>query len=285
MDLLNEIINYNNPLLALKIYEASPRGIKPLQGSWHYHKELEILVILEGSMELVIKEKVYQLKAGDLFLIGPMEVHLDCNLDVRYIVFQFDVNKFFEPSLAPFIHSLLNPHMSLSKLNYIFQEDESVRKEVASTVIDIHRESIERPRGYEVAIAIKVKHILLTILRNDYKHELDRHSSLEIERLRPVLQYISANLAEEISVERCCQLLNLNYYYFLKLFKKTIGITFVEYVQHERIKVAERILLTEQLAIEEVAELAGFHNMGHFYKTFQKFHDCTPNAYKKQYKH
>lgn len=282
MDSFNQIVNYNNPMLALNIYETSTRHEDLYHGNWHFHKELEILVILEGSMELVIQNHVYFLKAGDVFLIGPMEVHLDRNLDVRYIVFQFDVNKFFEPGLAPFVHSLLNPHMTLSRLNYIFQERDCVRQEIMDLVIDIHHESVNRIKGYEVAITIQVKQILLTILRNDYRQELNQYSSLEIERLQPVLQYISENLAEEISVERCCKLLNLNYYYFLKLFKKTIGLTFVEYIQHERIKLAERILLTEHLSIEETAELSGFHNMGHFYKTFQKFHHSTPSAYKKQ---
>lgn len=284
MNSYNEIVQYNNPDLSLHIYKTSTGRHIPYQGHWHFHKELEILVILEGSMELVIQNHVYQLSAGDVFIIGPMEVHLDQNLDVHYIVFQFDVNKFFEPDLAPFVHSLLNPHMLLSKLNYIFDEHEHVRQEVMNLVMDIHHESQQRLRGYEVAITIKVKQILLTILRHDHKRVLDQYSSLEIQRLQPVLQYISTHVAEEISVEHCCTLLNLNYYYFLKLFKKTLGITFIEYIQHERIKRAERILLTEQLSIEETAERSGFQNMGHFYKTFQKFHECTPSTFKKQRK-
>ncbi|WP_019243168.1 MULTISPECIES: AraC family transcriptional regulator [Bacillus] len=281
MKSFNEIIQYNDPTLAVKIYEASPRGKELLQGKWHFHKELEILIILDGSMEIVIQEKVYHLKNGDVFLIGPMEVHLDQNLDVHYIVFQFDVNKFFEPSLAPFMHSLLNPNMNLSKLNYIFQQNEQVRKKVFELVMRIHKESIDHLRGYEVAINIHIKDILLTILRHDHLHILDEFSSAEMERLRPVLQYISQHLTEDLSANHCCHLLNLNYHYFVKLFKKTMGITFIEHIQHERIKLAERILLTEQISIEEIAERSGFHNMGHFYKTFYKFHKCTPLAFKR----
>ncbi|MGM9985867.1 MAG: helix-turn-helix domain-containing protein [Bacillaceae bacterium] len=278
----NEIIQYDDPTLAIKIYEAAPRSGDAYKGQWHYHKELEILVILDGSMELVIQEEVFPLHKGDVFLIGPMEVHLDQKLDVQYIVFQFDVNPFFEPSLAPFIHSLLNPHMYLSKLNYIFQQNEQIRQEIFQLVIDIYQEYVNRLRGYEVAITIKIKQILLTILRHDTNHVLDANSSIEIERLKPVLQYIAHHLEKEISVEHCCQIVNLNYHYFVKLFKKTMGVTFVEYIQHERIKLAERFLLTENLSIEGIAIQSGFHNMGHFYKTFHKFHHCTPNQFKKE---
>lgn len=281
MNSYNEIIQYDDPTLAIKIFEASPQKRDLHTENWHYHKELEIIIVLDGSMELVIKEEVFSLSKGDVFLIGPNEVHLDQRLDVHYIVFQFDVFKFFEPSLAPFSHSLLNPHMCLSKLNYIFQQDEYVRKKLFQLVFDIHQEYMNRFRGYEVAINIKIKEILLTLLRHDTKLVLDEYSSVEIERLRPVLQYIANNLTEDISADQCCQIINLNYHYFVKLFKKTLGLTFIEYIQHERIKLAERILLTEQLSIEEVAELSGFHNMGHFYKTFQKYHNCTPSSFKK----
>lgn len=282
MNFHNEIINYDDPTLALKIYEATLKGNSLYQGKWHFHKELEFLLILDGSMELVIQDNVHSLNAGDVFLIGPMEVHLDQNIHVRYIVFQFDVNKFFEPNLATFVHSQLNPHMQLSKLNYIFKEHDGVNMEVASIIKSIQQEYTVRSRGYEIAISIKIKQILLLLLRNDSKRVLDKYSSQEIERLRPVLQYIADNLACEISVEHCCQILNLTYHYFLKLFKKTMGIKFVEYIQHERIKLAERILLTEDISIEEIAERSGFHNMGHFYKTFQKFHNCTPYTFKKR---
>lgn len=282
MNFYNEIINYDDPTLALKIYDAMLQRSVPYQGKWHFHKELEILVILDGRMELVIQDKIHPLSKGDVFLIGPMEVHLDQNLDVHYIVFQFDVNKFFEPSLAPFVHSMLNPQMLLSKLNYIFQENENVKLEVSNLVTDIYKEYTEQRRGYEVAISIRIKHILLILLRHDSEKVLDKYSSQEVERLKPALQYIAENLAGEISVDECCRMLNITYHYFLKLFKRTMGITFVKYIQLERIKLAERILLTEDLSMEEVAERSGFHNMGYFYKTFHKFNDCTPFVFKKR---
>ncbi|MNR56948.1 HTH-type transcriptional activator Btr [compost metagenome] len=79
-----------------------------------------------------------------------------------------------------------------------------------------------------------------------------------------------------------CKLANMSYYYFVKFFKKAIGLSFTEYVNYRKIKWAERILLTKDLSIADVGERIGMPNMAHFYKTFKKYNDCSPKQYQRK---
>ena len=75
---------------------------------------------------------------------------------------------------------------------------------------------------------------------------------------------------------------NVSYHYFVKLFRKTMGLSFLEYVNYKKIKRAERILLTKDLSIAQVGEEIGMTNMAHFYKMFKKHNQCSPNEYRKK---
>lgn len=41
----------------------------------HWHKELEILLVLKGSVNITIRDKAYLLKENDLIVINSMEMH------------------------------------------------------------------------------------------------------------------------------------------------------------------------------------------------------------------
>ena len=101
-------------------------------------------------------------------------------------------------------------------------------------------------------------------------------------RLKPVLDYIDANIEHKIQVEDASRVVNVSYYYFVKYFKKVLGMSFLEYVNFKKIKMAERYLLTKDMSIAEVGEAIGMPNMAHFYKLFKKFNDCSPNEYRKK---
>ncbi len=104
MEAFNEKISYENPFLSMKVIRTQRN--QESFGRWHYHKELEILVILEGYMDIHIGDHVYQLSQGDVLFIGSSELHKDrCyeGAGLHYIILQFDVGQYFDPSTLPYL--------------------------------------------------------------------------------------------------------------------------------------------------------------------------------------
>lgn len=281
MEAINEKVVYENPLLSIRIF----RTLRDEGGftNWHYHKQLELLLIMEGQLEVYLEEDSYQLDPGEVIIIGDSELHRDRSSKVLdYIVLQFDLEQFFDHSSIPYMRYFSETHTPLSKANYIFRENEEIKKQTAACIEGILEEVKRKDTGYELAVSILIKQILLLLLRGDTRKMLVEQDNFEKIRLKPVLDYVENHLNDRIQVEEVCKIANMSYYYFVKYFKKTIGLSFTEYVNYRKVKWAERILLTKDLSISEVGEKIGMPNMAHFYKMFKKYNDCSPKQFQRK---
>ncbi|MGO4540525.1 helix-turn-helix domain-containing protein [Paenibacillus sp. 2TAB19] len=281
MEAFNEKVAYENPLLSIRVF----RSIRNEEGltNWHYHKQLELLLVLGGELDVYVEEEHFHLASGDVVLIGASELHRDRSIGVLdYIVLQFDLEQFYDQSTIPYMRYFSETQMPLSKANYIFHLNHTIKQQTASLAKEILEEATRKDTGYELAVSILIKQILLLLLRGDSRKVLTLQEDFDRTRLRPVLDYIETHLTDRIQVEEVCKIANMSYYYFVKYFKKTIGLSFTEYVNYRKVKWAERILLTKDLSISEVGERIGMPNMAHFYKMFKKYNDCSPKQFQRK---
>ena len=147
MEILNENIQYENPFLCMKIFEAKRTSTSraPL-GQWHYHKEMEVLAIMEGEIELHVEDEYFTLTAGDVLIIGSSQLHRDRIMSAtsRYYVFQFDMQYYIEPSVMLYYKLFMEPGFPLSRLNYIFRENDEARQLVQNCVRRSMRSPMEK---------------------------------------------------------------------------------------------------------------------------------------------
>lgn len=282
MEIYNEKVHYENPFMFIRIFEATRN--KEHLSRWHYHKEIEILVLTEGQLDVHVEDEYYPLKASDVLLIGPSQLHRDRSYANRltYLVFQFDLEQYMDQSMLPYMHPFTGDHIPLNRLNYLFHEQEELRRTIFSCVLEIYKESRHKENGFEIAVSLLIKKIILSLIRADNQKVLNFNSNPDMLRLKPVLEYIDEHLDEKIQVEEASKLVNFSYFYFIKFFKKVLGMSFTEYVHYKKIKKAERMLLTKDLSIAQIGSAVGMQNMAHFYKIFKKHNQCSPNEYRKK---
>lgn len=275
----NEKITYENPLLSLNIFKSLRQ--KPSMGRWHYHKETEILTVHTGKLEVHIENETYTIGPGDSVLIGASQLHRDRMENVtEYTVLQFDIQQYFDRSTMPYIRMFTDSNTPLNRLNYILREDEHARSSIYRAVSDIYDEFHNKVKGYEIAITVLIKQILLALMRGDTRKVLNASPNPDIVRLKPVLDYIENHTDEKLSVQDAADLINMSYYYFVKYFKHVMGLSFTDYVNYKKIKRAEKILLTEKCSVSRVGEMIGMPNMAHFYKIFKRHNQCSPNEFR-----
>ncbi len=141
-------------------------------------------------------------------------------------------------------------------------------------------EAQQKEKGYEIAINSAIKKLLLLLVRNDDQNLLKFADAESFTRLKPVLDYIEDHLKDKVFVEEACSILNLSYHYFIKYFKKSMGISFIDYVNLKRIKRAELLLLTSEKSIMEISFDVGISNIAQFYKLFKRHNLCSPKEYR-----
>jgi len=279
---IREKIEYENPLLSLKIWQS--RRTDAGYVTWHYHPECELLLIQGGHLNVDLSDETYAMEAGDVVILGNSQLHRDRNPNgfVDYIVLQFDLHTYFDQSTIPYLQYFNETKVPLSAMNYIFRENEEARNAAAECIRLIHQEALRKESGYELAVNMLIKKLLLILIRNDNRGLLADQDRVERIRLKPVIDYVESHINDRIAVEDACGLANMSYYYFVKFFKKMMGLSFTEYVNFRKIKRAEQLLLTRDLSVSEVGDQIGMANMAHFYKMFKRFNGCSPKEFQRK---
>jgi len=102
-------------------------------------------------------------------------------------------------------------------------------------------------------------------------------------RLKRVLDFIAANLAENISLSQLAAIADMSPHYFSQLFKQSTGRAPHQYVLLKRIERAKEQLCNRRRSVTDAALEAGFQNPSHFARVFQQFEGTTPSRFREDY--
>lgn len=96
--------------------------------------------------------------------------------------------------------------------------------------------------------------------------------------------YVDQHLLEKsLNLKQTAVDLHINYYYLSKCFKEGAGVTFTQYVNDSRLKIAANLLSTTTLHIYEICRQIGLEPKN-FYGLFRKKYNMTPQEYRRQNK-
>lgn len=96
------------------------------------------------------------------------------------------------------------------------------------------------------------------------------------------IRYMEGNLTEKLTLNQVAEKIHLSPNYLSSLFKKELGVSFVDYIAMKRVEKARTLLETTDLRIHEVAELTGFMDDSYFSKIFKKITGKRPGAFRKR---
>ena len=102
-------------------------------------------------------------------------------------------------------------------------------------------------------------------------------------RLKRVLDYIAANLDENINLAQLAAIAGMSPHYFSELFKRSTGRAPHNYVLMQRIERAKQQLRDPNRSIIDAGLDAGFQNPSHFARMFRKLEGTTPSTYRAEH--
>ncbi len=144
---------------------------------------------------------------------------------------------------------------------------------------EITRESIQQfasaRTGSELDKIQKEMLIRLTQAVQDTKH-MAQYSPV----IRDVLDYISINYTQDISLHELSGRNHVSEEHLSRLFKKELGVPLTTYIRDLRTKKAAELLKTSKLSIAEIAMYVGYPDSNYFVKVFKKRYGMTPSTYR-----
>lgn len=257
----------------------------------HWHDYIEIIYVMKGRMKVLSGNEYYDIESGGLVMFDSREVHstrIYADTETRCIVLKFEPDVF--SSIGPlfeirYIIPFINPGFKHQK---IFEKKELATANLPYLLENILDEYEHKRYGFELAVKAGIYNIFLWILRNRYpadlKLQLQRlYNTIDMHVLHEILKYVEQRHAEEITISVMAKRCNLSYSYFSRQFKKIMGRTFKEYLNFIRINEAEKLLLTADINITEVALKCGFNHSSYFIKQFKKYKQISPKQFQRNY--
>ncbi|AMW78389.1 AraC family transcriptional regulator [Acinetobacter sp. TGL-Y2] len=102
-------------------------------------------------------------------------------------------------------------------------------------------------------------------------------------KINLLLDFLRKNLAIQHNIEGLAQRTHMTRRTFTRHFKKATGMTLVDWLNTERIRLSSELLETTNLSIEKITELSGFNNTVSFRKKFREKYGTSPQAWRKAF--
>lgn len=252
----------------------------------HWHRELELAYIIEGSAKLLVNDEMYEVKENEAVLINGGDSHFyfsSTNHKRLVIIFNLDIidgsQKSVELKRDIYQHLVLNEKTSKNWTD----EDKSTLVDIIERLEKLNNKSFF---SRELLIRSLVFELLYLFTKEQYERK-EKSVTFQTEnkamvRLQKVFFFIEQNFTRPISLNEIADVAGFEPSYFTRFFKSLTNVTFYDYLTNYRISKAQYMLVQNpELTVGEVAEACGFTSIKTFNRAFLKFVKIPPTKFRK----
>lgn len=254
-------------------------------GSFHYnwHKEIELLLILKGRVDVSSNGHLYTLEEDDLLLINSLAGHATLARDLNSTALLLHINPdFFTQYGTEFQHlvfALYTDSTNRNKKQFL-----EIRKILAEMLLHQYKE----PNTFSLYFDGYFFYLMLLLVKHFITSSTKENVSItarNMTRLHQFTEYLNTHYRENIFLESAARFWGYNPSYVSQLFKKTIGLNFYDYLRRKRLREATRELDRTDKKIMEIAYDNGFQNLKSFNNYFREIFGRSPSDYRNFLQH
>ena len=254
---------------------------------WHWHEEIEVLVVSTGALQLHINGEHHSLRAGEGAFINSNVLHSICGADETGCILHslvFSSSLLSGSAESVFEQRYVRPLLNCRSLPFVpFRRGDEWTRQAARCVREAYEAYNEQKNGYELMVREKLSHMWYLLVTNK-QPVIERqylNEDKDIARLKEMMNYLHLHYTDKINLQQIAAAVNISERECLRCFNKTIGTTPMKYLTRYRISVAAGLLANSDLNVTEIGRLTGFESPSHFALTFRKMVDMTPREYRK----
>ncbi len=238
--------------------------IDDLATASHLHREMEILYILEGSMDIVSNSVTYRMEKGDMFIAFPNVVHEYLETEKsRCMLWIFDCS-----ILGDFVGEIKRKVLN----NPIIKANE-IHPDISYAIYSFRMlgtlyESNHLSRAY---LSLIMAHVISDLDTTDIK---DDHT----EWMSKLIYYINDHFCEHLSLDRLSARVGVSRYHLSRTFAAKMNCSVTAYINNLRVQKAVELVRYSDKALAEIAFECGFESMPTFFRSFKKAGIASPKT-------
>jgi len=172
----------------------------------------------------------------------------------------------------------IQPDWKIQFSQYHFSNDTEI-SEIMNKIIRICSGG---DRAKNIYADLSVKELLIRLVQTQHLNQVSIEAGDKSNHSRQhfLIDFIHENLTEKIGMNTLSRKACMSRNEFFRWFKEQFGITPLEYINRERIRLAKQLLTEKQNTITEIGYQCGFADVNYFVRLFKKEEGITPGAYK-----
>lgn len=238
-------------------------------GDFHFHSQIEICYVTEGEVEAMVNNHVKRLKPGEMSVALAYDPHRYLSVgDVRFTVLILppDICREFEAVLDG--KTLSNPFIT---------EGEAAER-IGACIREI-RANRKRTKKDDLLLIKGYLYTILGLIARNVTLENGTAPRAESDLISRILLYIHKHYTEDISLSSISAHFGYNASYISGLFKSSIRIGLLRYINLLRLKHAVTLMKEGNYSTEYCVRASGFRSVRTFYREFRDVFGCSPKEY------
>ncbi|WP_420321983.1 AraC family transcriptional regulator [Flagellimonas sp.] len=252
---------------------------------WHYHPELELILVEKSSGTQFIGDSIEKFDEGEVILIGKNLPHMLLNDD---IYFDPSSKRMAESVVVHFKREFLGMgFLAVAETKPITDLLERANRGIKFTEVDenmledirslLNMEPFERLLKFIEILNKLAKRKPYRLLSS--MGYINSFLKTENKRLHKIYEYVFKNFKNSIGASDVAAVIGMNSSAFSRFFKQVHRKTFTRYLNEIRIGYACKLLLEDKLNITAIAYESGFNNISNFNRQFKMIIGKSPSAY------
>lgn len=246
----------------------------------HWHSDVEILMIFDGSVILETGNRKYKLSKDDIFILNPNEIHSLSRTEESNMILAVQFDPKFCKAYFPDLQKVYfkSQHITMESM-------EACYAELRKYLLQIVKEFYKKDQCYKLKLMSTLNLMVSYLIeRIDYEYITEKEVTSRqknLDRLNHIILYVNDNFTNKISLKEIAEKENLDMYYLSHFIKRYLGISFQEYLNKLRLEKAEELLLRTHLSFLDICIESGFSDYRYLNKMFLKEFGLTASEYKK----
>ena len=222
---------------------------------------------LEGSGRLIVEDKKYELNPGHAMMVHVPQEHryfLPPGEQWKFVYLSFNGSELMR--LWDEAEKRIGPVA-------LFDEDSKTIAAFLEIFNSSKKELLENP-----FLASSLAYQFMMSVFED--HQVEEAGNPVPPFIKTVVDFCQEHISEPLSVDDMAAAAGYSRYHFTRLFKKSQGMPPALFLKQLKLKHAERLLQTELLTVNEIADRCGFDDPSYFCKVFKGEYDISPGEYR-----
>lgn len=137
----------------------------------------------------------------------------------------------------------------------------------------------------DIFVDMSLKELLIRLLEIESRqnHLENREGRATSQPITAAVSYILAHLDERLTVECLSKLAYMSESSFFRSFRNEMGVSPVDFINNERVKMAARLLRRPELSMRQVAMRCGFNSASYFTRMFKKHYGVSPTSFQERH--